>query len=324
MWTVRGRDDDPVNNTVAVVGANGHTAKFVRTQLLAHDLVPVPVGRGTALDFGGIAAVVNCAGPFADTAVPVAEAAVRAGAHYVDISAEQAVTMELLERFRDADVVVAPSVAFYGGLGDLLATAAMGDWPAADEVRIGIALDSWRPTAGTRRTITRNAGRHVVHRNNEFVPPPTTPSTVVWDFPAPFGERELVELPTADQVTIAHHLRTPDITVYINAEPLADLADQKTPPPVPADDLGRSAQVFRVEAEVRRGGQRRSASASGRDIYAVTGPIVATAVTRVLGGRYTGARTAGQLGDPATFLRSLSPAHLSVNLASRCQVSPAS
>jgi hypothetical protein len=312
-----------VNTTVAVVGAHGHTAKFVLTQLRAHGLTPVPFGRGAALDFDGVAAVVNCAGPFADTAVPVAEAAVRAGAHYLDISAEQAVTRELLARFRDADVVVAPSVAFYGGLGDLLATAAMEGWPAADEVRIAIALDSWLPTEGTRRTITRNAGRHVVYTGGEFVPPPSTPDTILWDFPAPLGEQKLVELPTADQVTIAHHLRTPRITVHMNAEPLADLDNPHTPPPVPVDDLGRSAQRFHVDVEVRRGDERRRASAAGQDIYAVTGPIVATAAARVLDGRYAGARTAGQLGDPAEFLRSLTPEHLAVNLASGCQVYPA-
>lgn len=306
-----------VNNTVAVVGAHGHTAKFVVDQLRARGLTPVPLGRGAALDFAGVAAVVNCAGPFADTAVPVAEAAVRAGAHYLDISAEQAVTMELLARFADAEVVVAPSVAFYGGLGDLLATAAMADWPDADGVDIAITLDSWLPTTGTRRTITRNAGRHVVYTGGEFVPPPSTPATIV------FGERKLVELPTADQVTIAHHLRTPRVTVGINAEPLADLDDPAAPPPVPADDLGRSAQTFHVDVEVSRGGERRRASASGRDIYAVTGPIVATAVARVLTGGYAGARTAGQLGDAAGFLRSLEPGHLAVKLASGCQVCPA-
>lgn len=321
---MRAREHGPVNNTVAVVGAHGHTAKFVLTQLRAQGLTPVPVGRDTALDFEGVAAVVNCAGPFADTALPVAEAAVRAGAHYFDISAEQAVTMELLARFRDAEVVVAPSVAFYGGLGDLLATAAMGDWPEADDIRLGILLDSWLPTAGTRATITRNAGRHVVYTGGGFAPPPAVPSTVVWDFPAPIGERKLVALSTADQVTIAHHLRTPRITVHMNAEPLADLAAPDTPPPSPADDLGRSAQTFHVDVEVRRDGERRRASASGRDIYAVTGPIVATAVARVLGSTASGALTAGRLGDPAGFLRSLAPEHLTVKLASGCQVYPAS
>jgi hypothetical protein len=264
----------------------------------------------------GVAAVVNCAGPFADTAVHVVEAALRAGVHYFDIAAEQAVTMDILSRFdepaRRAGVVVAPAMAFYGGLGDLLATAAMGDWPSADHIQIAIALDSWLPTTGTRATIVRNSGRHVVYADNGFAAPPSVPSTVRWEFPAPIGERKLVELPTADQVTIAHHLRTPRIAVHMNAEPLADLADPASPAPVPADGLGRSKQTFHVDAVVRRGAEQRRASASGRDIYAVTGPVVAGAVARVLDGRATatGALTAGQLVEPTEFLRSLEPEHL--------------
>jgi hypothetical protein len=327
------------DNTVAVVGAYGHTAKFVLAQLRGLGLVPVPVGRDprrlealcagppprvasvddpSSLDraFAGVAAVVNCAGPFADTAVPVVEAALRAGAHYFDIAAEQAVTMDLLARFdlpaRRAGVVVAPSVAFYGGLGDLVATEAMGDWPDADDIQLAIALDSWLPTSGTVRTIARNAGRHVVYTDNGFAPPPSTPSTLGWEFPAPTGARLLVELSTADQVTIAHHLRTPRIAVHMNAEPLAEVVDPTAPAPVPVDDLGRSAQTFHVDAVVSRGGRRRKASAHGRDIYAVSGPLVAGAVARVLDGRATatGAVTAGQLVAPAEFLRSLAPGHL--------------
>jgi saccharopine dehydrogenase-like protein len=320
------RDDEAVNRTVAVVGAKGHTAKFVITQLRAHGLDPVPIGRADAsvddpasLDrvLTGVAAVVNCAGPFADTAVPVIEAALRAGVHYVDIAAEQAVTMDVLARFdepaRRAGVTVAPSAAFYGGLGDLLATAAMAGWPDADDIQIAIGLDGWHPTAGTRRTVARNAGRHVVYTDGGFAPP--TGSTLLWDFPT--GARQLVELPTADVVTVAHHLRARRIGVHMNAEPLADLRDPATPAPTPVDDLGRSAQTFHVDAVVRRGDAERRASAWGRDIYAVSAPIAAGAVVGVLSGRYAGVRTAAQLLEPVAFLRSLEPAHLSLSLESR-------
>lgn len=300
------------------------------TQLRALGLVPIPVTRAEAsvddpgsLDraIAGAAAVVNCAGPFADTAVPVVEAALRAGVHYVDIAAEQVVTLDVLARFdapaRQAGVVVGPSMAFYGGLGDLLATAAMGDWPDADDIQVAIALDSWLPTVGTRRTIARNAGRHVVYTGSGFAPASGTASTLTWEFPPPVGSRTMTELPTADLVTVAHHLRAARIAVHMNAEPLADLDDPATPPPVPADDLGRSAQRFHVDVVVRRGGAERRASASGQDIYAVSGPIAAGAIARLLGvrsGRCAGVRTAGQLFEPAAFLRSLQPAHLTLSL----------
>ena len=80
----------------------------------------------------------------------------RARIHYLDVAAEQASAQATFDRFGDAateaGVVVIPAMGFYGGFADLLATAAMGNWDSADEVRLGIALDSWHPTLGTRTT----------------------------------------------------------------------------------------------------------------------------------------------------------------------------
>src|SRR5262249_27329577 len=108
----------------------------------------------------GSAAVINCAGPFSDTAIPVVEAALRARVHYLDLAAEQQAVLTICERFearaRGAGVTAVPAMAFYGGLADLMATAAMADWNDADEIAIAVALDTWRPTRGTRLTGARN------------------------------------------------------------------------------------------------------------------------------------------------------------------------
>ena len=98
--------------------------------------------------------MINCAGPFATTAAPVIEAALRAGIPYVDVAAEIEANVDTFTHFTDraraAGAVIVPAMAFFGGLGDLLATAAMGDWTAADEAHIAYGLSSWHPTAGTR------------------------------------------------------------------------------------------------------------------------------------------------------------------------------
>lgn len=328
---------------VAVVGAYGHTAAFVLAEMRRRGWTPLLVGRDSGklhaaarthpgapvrvasvsdpgcLDraLSGAAAVINCAGPFADTAPAVVDAALRAGVHYLDVAAEQAVALETFRRYADraraAGVLVVPSMAFYGGLGDLLATAAMGDWPAADGITIAIALDSWRPTRGTRETVRRNAGRHLVFTGNALVPPNGPPNEGSWRFPPPVGVQEVTELSTADQVTISRHLQVPEIRVQMNRTPLRDLSDPTTPPPVSADPDGRSAQTFLVDVVVRRAGERRRASASGRDIYAVTAPLVVEATARILDGRLhtlSGTLAAGDLFDAADFLRSLAPAHL--------------
>src|SRR5262249_49976795 len=135
----------------------------------------------------GTRAVINCAGPFMDTATPIIEAALRARVHYLDVTAEQQAALAVFELFgnraRDAGVVIAPAMAFYGALGDLLGTVALGDWPGADEISIAVALDSWRPTRGTRLTGQRNTARRLVFSNArlDFLPDP--PPRRLWNFP---------------------------------------------------------------------------------------------------------------------------------------------
>src|SRR5262245_45432 len=173
--------------TVAVFGAAGHTGRFVVSELVRRNLAPIAVGRDAAklaafADQGaevrqasiedaasldracaGAAALINCAGPFLDTAHAVASAALRAKIHYLDVTAEQPSARATYESFdkpaREAGVIVMPAMGFYGGFADLLATTALGNWDSADEMRIGIALDSWLPTQGTRITGKRNTAQ---------------------------------------------------------------------------------------------------------------------------------------------------------------------
>ncbi len=206
-------------------------------------------------------------------------------------------------------------MAFYGGLGDLLATAAMGDWAAADEICIAIALDSWKPTRGTRLTGQRNAGRRFIFSQSGFAVLDDPPPTRVWDFPAPFGTHEVVALPFAEIVTISSHLSSPEIRAFMNLAPLQDLRDPETPAPIAADESGRSSQVFLMEVVVRRGNEERRAIARGRDIYyAISASIVAEAAERILDGRAraAGVAAAGSLFDAEDFLRTLPLEHLSL------------
>jgi len=269
----------------------------------------------------GASLVINCAGPFLDTAAPVIEAALRARIHYLDVTAEQTVALAAFEKFSDAartaGVLIMPSVAFYGALGDLLATAALGNWPGADEIQISVALDSWKPTLGTRLTGQRNAGRRFVFSNNRLSLLEDPAPKLEWPFPPPFGTQEVIALPLAETVIISRHLRVPEIHAYMNLAPLADLRSPTTPGPMPADDRGRSAQEFLMEVKVRRGDEERRALASGRDIYAITAPIVVEAAARILGGdiQFTGTAAPGEIFDAEAFLRALSPEHISLKRA---------
>lgn len=333
------------DRTVTVFGAYGHTGGFVVSELRGRGWKPILSGRDSAkldamgeahpelevrvatvhdpvsLDraLSGASAVINCAGPFLDTADPVINAAIRAGIPYLDVAAEQAAVLSVFERFadvaRDAGVVVIPAMAFYGGLGDLLATAAMGNWDHADEISIATALDSWKPTRGTRVTGQRNPGKRFYFFNNKMEctdPPPPR----IWNFPPPFGRQDVEGLSFSETITIPRHLRTPEIHVYMNHRAIMDVRNPDTPPPTAADDTGRSSQIFVMDVIVRKGNAERRAVARGRDIYAVSAPIVVEAMERVVKGlaKTTGVRAAGEVFDAREFLSSLSPTHLSFEI----------
>ena len=285
--------------------------------------VDEPKQLDRALD--GVGAVINAAGPFSITASPVIEAAIRARLPYLDIAAEPDVVAATIDQHGsqalDAAIVLAPAIAFFGGLGDLLATATMGDWTQADAVSLAYYLSSWKPTLGTRITNdaagTRRGGRRLVFEDGRLGLRHGAPPATEWTFPAPIGTRAVVaEFTTADSVTMSRHLKARVISEYMSGEALEGFSDPDRSPPVAVDARGRSAQQFLVEAVVRRGTQQRRGFVRGQDIYAITAPLVVEAVRRVLAepSRWRGVVAAGELGVARGFLEALAPGHIQLEI----------
>jgi short subunit dehydrogenase-like uncharacterized protein len=340
-------------DAVVVYGASGHTGSFIVRELIEKGLRPMLSGRNRAklealsaahggleiraasLDdsFGldealrGTAAVINAAGPFAFTVAPLVDAAIRARVPYLDVAAEADISAATIadygERARAAETALIPATAFFGGLGDLLATVAMGDWPQVDEITLAYALSSWIPTRGTRATIeaggVRRGGQRLAFTNGRLELRSDAAPVAEWDFPAPIGRQAvLAEFTTADSVTIPRHLNTRAITEYMTLAPLSDISGPEMSPTEAVDARGRSAQIFLLQAVARLGSRRRTAIARGQDIYAVSAPLVVEAVRRLLlhPGKWRGVVTAGELGDARSYLEALSPRHLSLEVAS--------
>jgi hypothetical protein len=336
--------------TVAVFGAYGHTGRFVVTELRDRGFVPLLLGRDAdklqalaashpgleyrvasvddpaSLDqaLEGAAAVINCAGPFASTAAPVIEAALRAKVPYVDVAAEIEANVDTFTHFAEraeaAGVAVVPAMAFFGGLGDLLVTAAMGDWTAADEAHVAYGLSSWHPTAGTlvSGTVSRDRrdGQRVRYTGGklEYYVDERDLPTLEWDFPAPMGPRTVLGgFTMADVVTVPSHLSIPEVRTYMTTDAARDLAGPDTPAPAAVDERGRSAQTFTVDVLVRSGFTERRLVASGQDIYAISAPLAVEAVHRILSGqtKASGVASAGEIFDAPDFLRALS-AYISI------------
>jgi short subunit dehydrogenase-like uncharacterized protein len=331
---------------VAVFGASGHTGKFVVGELHRRGLRAIRIGRdlqtleihsdpawddeirvanvesSDSLDAAlkGASVVINCAGPFLDTALPVLDAALRAGIPYVDVAAEQAIVRTIFDTrhqaARDAGVAVVPAMAFYGGLADLLASALVEDTETVDEIDVVIGLDSWHPTQGTRLTGQRNNVPRVIQRGGRLELVPNSPRKGHWDFPEPIGRREIVGQPFSEVITIASHLNVDTISPWINVEPLQDLRDTSTPPPELEDQSGRSSQRFAMDVVVRSGEARRTARAQGRDIYHLTAPLAVEAALRLLSGetKYpSGVHAPGAMFDAKSFLDGLDVADFEVS-----------
>jgi hypothetical protein len=117
----------------------------------------------------------------------------------------------------------------------------------------------------------------------------------------------VVELPFSEVVTVHRHLEVGDLRSYLNTAALEELRDGATPAPATADARGRSAQRFVVDVVVRRGTETRHLSAAGRDIYAVSAPIVVEGAARLLDGRYggPGAVAPGEAFDAGDVLGAL-------------------
>ena len=214
---------------------------------------------------------------------------------------------------REASVAIVPSVAFFGALGDLLATVALGYWPSVDEISIAVALDSWKPTRGTRLAGKRRAGRRVVFRNRriEILPgkqacPRPGPGTFLrrlgsrkwWANCRPWTwSRSRVISARKRSMRISMSLRSRTSVIQTRR----GLRRRTT------EAARRKSSSSMSSCE--RGSERRRATARGRDIYAITAPIVAEATEPILDGRCkrAGVGSISEIFEAEDFLRALAP-----------------
>ena len=331
---------------VGVFGAGGHTGRFVVAELLRRGIAPIAIARDPAalvaasfaepsvlcrqasvedvqsLDraLDGARAVINCAGPFLETADAVANAAVRAGIHYLDVTAEQASARATLDKYdaaaRQAGIAVIPSMSFYGGFADFLVTAALGDWDHADAIDVMIGLDSWHPTRGTRITGEKNTAQRMVVAEGRLVPVSSPRLEKDWEFGDPLGRQAMVETPFSEIVLIARHVKTAELHTWLNRMALDDIHNAATPAPQPADKTGRSSQRFIVEVMATRDNKARRVIARGRDIYAFSAGLVCEAVERLLEGKFNGAgaQPPGAIFNAQEILSALAPDHLTFEI----------
>lgn len=202
--------------------------------------------------FAGAALVINAAGPLRATAAPVLEAAIAAGAHYVDIGGEQAVMHDIYVRHesavRKAGLVALPGAGVDGLLGDLA-----GAWAAAqvvgeterlidppgsddtddlmrvhpaprlaearplDELAVSYVFDDLALSAGSQRALFSAIGSRVlIWRRDRWEPGPAGAHRRVNAGPAFGGERDAQAYAGGDPLTIPRHIAAQHVASYFS------------------------------------------------------------------------------------------------------------
>ncbi|WP_049920874.1 saccharopine dehydrogenase family protein [Halopiger djelfimassiliensis] len=239
-------------SSVLVYGSYGFVGSLVARETIERDLEVVLAGRDgarvaeqvddlgrpgrrfalddpdvvtAALEGAGVDCVLNCAGPFSNTAEPLVEGCVRSGTDYVDITGEIPVIERVREwdqRATEAGVTLVPAAGFSAVPLDCLAAHLSDRLPEATALALGV--DSRRPPSiGTVRTAIEGIeDGGAVRREGRLEYVPAAWRTRRIDFGR--GTRSAVTVPMGEVSTAHYTTGVPDVAAYAAVPQPARLA----------------------------------------------------------------------------------------------------
>lgn len=313
-------------------GANGYTGNLIAQRARERSMSPILAGRDAlkikrladelgfehrvfALDDSAaldaalkeVAVVLHCAGPFSRTSKPVADACIRNGAHYLDITGEITVFESLAQRDAEAKaagVMLLPGTGFDVVPSDCLAAHLKARLPSATKLTLAIQ-GLGRISHGTATTMVENINRGgLVRREGRLTPVPSAWKTRLVDFGR--GAVKAVTIPWGDVATAFYSTGIPNIEVYaalpssarmamVASRPFASLLGSapvqkflkkriKAAPPGPNDEEREKGKSF-VWGEVGDdAGQKKTSRLQGPEGYTLTALTALAIAERALKG----------------------------------------
>jgi short subunit dehydrogenase-like uncharacterized protein len=235
-----------MGQSLLIYGATGYSGRLIVEEARRRGLRPILAGRNAAAlsalgeavalehrpasladparlrqALGGVAVVLNAAGPFSATAGALIDACLDAGAHYLDISGEIAAIEEAARRHAQAAArgrMLMPGVGFDVVPSDCLARHLAARLPGAVSLRLGIAGIE-RASRGSARTIVEQIGRGAcVRRQGSLHALPAGSLTRAFDYGA--GPRPSVAVSWGDVASAYYSTGIPNIETYFEATAL--------------------------------------------------------------------------------------------------------
>ncbi len=226
-----------------VYGANGYTGRLIVERIIALGYRPIIGGRNEqaikalaekhklpykvfalhnstqiAEELKGIKVLLHCAGPFEHTCLPMVEACLQSGTHYVDITGEIWV-FEKLQTFDEAakqkGIMILPGAGFDVVPSDCLAAQLHRLLPDAQELSIAFSGLGGQASRGTTLTAIENLHRpNMVRKNGVLTPEAQGQNTKEVNF----GNfiHHCVSIPWGDLSTAYVSTRIPNIRVYMS------------------------------------------------------------------------------------------------------------
>lgn len=225
-----------------IYGSYGYSGELIARRALERGLRPILGGRdagalarqaaelggelehrAAALDdpraldrlLAGVDVVLHCAGPFSGTSRPMADACLRAGAHYLDITGETEVFESLAARdmeARAAGVMLLPGVGFGVVPTDCLAVHLAQRLPGSTHLTLAFH-SAGGVSRGTRTTIAEHlSGASMVRREGVLAAVPFAYGARHIDFGR--GARLSVSHPWGDLAAAYRSTGIPNIEVY--------------------------------------------------------------------------------------------------------------
>lgn len=331
---------------ILIYGAAGYSGRLATRACLELGLRPVLAGRTEAtvaaeaarqglphrvfdlqdagrLDAGlaGMRAVLHMAGPYSQTGHLMAEACLRTGVHYLDITGETQVVesfARLDQRARERGVMLMPSVGFDVVPSDCLAAHVARHVP--DACTLSIAMTSLAfITRGSARTAMEAAGAGIGRRDGRIVPVGLASIERGFDFGA--GPSACINCTWGDVANAWYTTGIPNIDVFFEGTPflrtLLFLASTYAPllrtpagqawlrahvdmlPEGPSERKRRSTHMVIVAQASHPDGRRKTARLRTPEAYTFTGTASAHVARRVIAGDFEpGFQTPGRVFGP--------------------------
>ncbi len=233
------------NNNWMIYGATGYSGQLIVERAVQAGMRPLVAGRSEdkvkalasqydleyrVFDMAALSQsdalisqmhlVLNCAGPFSQTAEVVMQACLKQQAHYIDITGEIDVfelAASLNEAAKQRGVVLCPGVGFDVIPTDCVAGQLKNMMPDATHLTLGFdSRSGFSPgTAKTSAQALPQGGK--VRKDGQIVTVPLAAKTRKIDFGA--GEKLAMTIPWGDVSTAYHNTGIPNIEVYIPASP---------------------------------------------------------------------------------------------------------